>query len=146
MKFFKQISVLFLLAIAFTFVGCNDEDPDTVGPTIEITNIPDNKEFKFGEDLTMNFKFTDQSGVYEYSYEIYSKDFLPKEFHLKEKLFDLNGYFTEINQVQAVILPAKSDTETYAEGEYLIKVRASDVNLKVSTYYKPIKIVYPAAE
>ena len=146
MKFFKQISLLFLLTTVFTFVGCNDEDPDTVGPTIEITNIPDNKEFKYGEDLFMNFKFTDQTGVYEYAYEIYSKDFLPNEFTVEEKLINLEGYFTEINQKQTVILPAKSATETYAEGEYIIKVQASDVNQRITTYYKPIRIVYPATE
>ncbi|KAA5531915.1 hypothetical protein [Paenimyroides baculatum] len=146
MKFFKQISLLFLLTTAFTFVGCNDEDPDSVGPTIEITNIPDNKEFKFGEDLFMNFRFTDQTGVYEYAYEIYSKDFLPKEFTVEQKLFDLQGSYTEINQKQTVILPAKVDKEIYDEGEYIIKVQASDINQRVSTYYKPIRIVYPAAE
>lgn len=146
MKFFKQISLLFLLTTAFTFVGCNDEDPDTVGPTIEITNIPDNKEFKFGEDLFMNFKFTDQTGVYEYAYEIYSKDFLPNEFTVEEKLINLQGYFTEINQKQTVILPAKSATETYAEGDYVIKVQASDINQRITTYYKPIRIVYPVTE
>lgn len=146
MKFFKQISLLFLLTTAFTFVGCNDEDPDTVGPTIEITNIPDNKEFKYGEDLVMNFKFTDQTGVYEYAFEIYSKDFLPKEFKVNQKIFDLGGYFTEINKIQTVILPAKSANETYAEGDYVIEVKASDINQRVTTYYKPIRIVYPAAE
>ena len=131
---------------AFTFVGCNNEDPDTVGPTIEITNFEDNKEFKFGEDLFMNFKFTDQTGVYEYAYEIYSKDNLPKEFKVNQKLFDLQGYFTEINQIQTVILPEKSTNETYAEGDYLIKVQASDINQIVSTYYKPIRIVYPETQ
>ena len=146
MKFFKQISLLFLLTTAFTFVSCNDEDPDTVGPTIEITNIPDNKEFKFGEDLSMHFKFTDQSGVYEYAYEIYSKNLLPDEFSVEKRHFDLQGFYTEINQVQTVILPAKSANETYAEGDYIIKVQASDINEIVSTYYKPIRIVYPTAE
>lgn len=146
MKFFKQISLLFLLTTAFAFVGCNDEDPDTVGPTIEITNIPDNKEFRYGEDLVMNFKFTDQTGVYEYAFEIYSKDFLPKEFKVNQKIFDLGGYFTEINKIQTVILPAKSANETYAEGDYIIEVKASDINQRVTTYYKPIRIVYPAAE
>src|SRR5690606_2749927 len=146
MKFFKQISLLFLMTSAFTFVGCNNEDPDTVGPTIEITNIPDNKEFKFGEDLFMNFMFTDQTGVYEYSFEIYSKESLPKEFTVAEKVFDLNGYFNEINQKQTVLLPSKSSTETYAEGDYVIKVKASDINQRISTYYKPIRIVYPVAE
>lgn len=146
MKFFKQISLLFLLTTAFTFVSCNDEDPDTAGPTIEITNIPDNKEFKFGENLSLRFKFTDQSGVYEYAYEIYSKDLLPNEFTVEERYFDLQGFYTEINQVQTVILPAKSDTEKYAEGDYIIKVQASDINEIVTTYYKPIRIVYPAAE
>lgn len=144
MKFLKQISVFFLLATAF--VSCNDEDPDTTGPTIEITNISDNQEFKFGEDLVMNFMFTDQTGVYEYAYEIYSKDFLPQEFKVNQKLFALEGYFTEINQIQTVILPEKSPTETYAEGDYIIKVQASDINQRVSTYYKPIRIVYPETQ
>ena len=146
MKFFKQISLLFLLTTAFAFVGCNDEDPDTVGPTIEITNFPDNKEFKYGEDLFMNFKFTDQTGVYEYAYRIYSKESLPKEFTVDQRRFDLQGYFNEINQTQTVILPAKSATETYAEGDYIIEVKASDINQRITTYYKPIRIVYPAAE
>lgn len=146
MKFFKQISFLLLLATAFTFVGCVSEDPDTVGPTIEITNFADNKEFKFGEDLVMNFRFTDQSGVYEYAYEIYSKESVAKEFKVNERHFDLKGYFTEINQIQTVILPVKSATVTYAEGDYVIKVIASDINQRMTTYYKPIRIVYPAAE
>lgn len=141
MKFFKHISLLFLLTVSV--VACNDEDPDTVGPTIEITNIPDNKEYKFGDDLIMNFKFTDQTGVYEYAYEVYSKDGLPKEFKVNQKHFDLQGYFTEINQIQTVLLPAKSATETYDEGDYIIEVKAADINQRITTYYKPIKIVYP---
>lgn len=141
MKFFKHVCLLFLATVSL--VSCNDEDPDTVGPTIEITNIPDNKEFKYGEDLGMNFKFTDQTGVYEYAYEIYSKDNLPKEFKVNQRLIDLEGYFTEINQIQTVLLPEKTATEVYAEGDYVIEVKASDVNQRVSTYYKPIKIVYP---
>ena len=144
MKFFKQIALLFLITTAL--VSCNSEDPDKVGPTIEITNIPDGKEFKFGEDLIMNFKFTDQSGVYEYAYEIYSKDLLPKEFKVNQRLISLQGYFTEINQIETVLLPEKSATQTYAEGEYIIEVKASDINQIVSTYYKPIKIVYPPTE
>lgn len=144
MKFLKQIALLFLITSAF--VSCNEEEPDTVGPTIEITNIPDGKEFKYGEDLGMNFKFTDQTGVYEYSYEIYSKDNLPKEFKVNQRLINLEGYFTEINQIQTVLLPEKTATEVYAEGDYVIEVKASDINQRVSTYYKPIKIVYPPTE
>ncbi|UUV22675.1 hypothetical protein [Paenimyroides aestuarii] len=146
MKFLKKISLVFLLATIFTLVGCDREDPDTVGPTIEITNIPDNKEFKFGEDLTMRFLFTDQTGVYEYAYEIYSKDFLPQEFTVPQKHFDLQGYYTQIDQMQTVILPAKSAAETYAEGDYIIEVKAADINQRVTTYYKPIRLVYPATE
>ena len=68
---------------------------------------------------------------------------MPKEFSVAEKIFSLQGYFTEINQKQTVILPAKSDTETYAEGDYIIKVKASDINQRITTYNKPIRIVYP---
>lgn len=141
MKFFKHVCLLFLVTVSL--VSCNDEDPDTVGPTIEITNIPDNKEYKFGENLIMNFKFTDQTGVYEYAYEIYAKEYTPKEFSVAQKLIDLQGYFTEINQIQTILLPEKSAAETYQEGDYIIKVQASDINQRVTTYYKPIKIVYP---
>ncbi|MBA5791997.1 hypothetical protein H1R17_03710 [Flavobacterium sp. xlx-214] len=141
MKFFKHVCLLFLAIVSL--VSCNDEEPDTVGPTIEITNIPDNKEYKFGESLVMNFKFTDQTGVYEYAYEVYSKDNLPKEFSVAQRLIDLQGYFTEINQIQTILLPEKSAAETYQEGDYIIKVQASDINQRVTTYYKPIKIVYP---
>lgn len=144
MKFLKQISVFFLLATAF--VSCNDEDPDTAGPTIEITNISDNQEFKFGENLVMHFKFTDQTGVYEYSYEIYAKEYTPKEFSVSQKLITFEGYFNEKTDNQTVILPEKSPTETYAEGDYIIKVQASDINQRVSTYYKPIRIVYPETQ
>lgn len=141
MKLLKSIGLFFVLASVF--ISCSDEEPDTVGPEIQITNITDNQEFKFGENLVMHFKFTDQTGVYEYSYEIYSKDFLPNQFKVNRKLFDLNGYFNEIDQMQTVLLPEKSPTETYAEGDYIIEVKASDINQIVSTYYKPIRIVYP---
>ena len=132
--------------LATAFVSCNDDDPDTVGPTIEITNISDNQEFKFGKDLVMNFKFTDQTGVYEYAYEIYSKDFLPNGFSVPQKVITFEGYFNEKTDNQTVILPEKSATETYAEGDYIIKVQASDINQIVSTYYKPIRIVYPETQ
>lgn len=140
MKVFKHLVVLFLLTISL--VGCNDEEPDTVGPTIEIVNIPDNKEYKFGENLVMHFKFTDQSGMYEYKYEIYAKDFTNQSF-VYEKHIEFETYYTELKEAQSISLPAKSPSETYQEGEYLIKVQASDINQKVSTYYKPIKITYP---
>ena len=123
MKYIKQLFSVLILASVFTFVGCNNDDPDNVGPTIEIINIPDNAVFEFGQNLVMNFNFTDQTGVYEYSYEIYSKDFLPKEFRITRKVYDLQGFFTEINKVHSVILPAKSATEDYDEGEYIIEVK-----------------------
>lgn len=143
MKFLKQISVFFLLATAF--VSCNDEDPDTAGPTIEITNISDNQEFKFGENLVMHFKFTDQTGIYEYKYEIYEKDYTHQSFDY-EKHITFEGYYTEAIDAQSVLLPEKSPTETYAEGDYIIKVQASDINQRVSTYYKSIRIVYPETQ
>ena len=40
-------------------------------------------------------------------------------------------------------LVLKNVTKTYQEGEYVIEVKASDINQRVSTYYKPIKITYP---
>lgn len=140
MKFFKLLTVLSI--IATVFVGCNDEEPDTDGPVIEITNIQDNKEYKFGENLMMKFKITDQTGLYEYKYEIYAKEFTPKSF-TAEKHVIFEGAYTELNESQSVQLPEKTPTVSYQEGDYLIKVQASDVNQRVSTYYKPIKITYP---
>lgn len=140
MKFFKQLSVLFL--ITALFIRCNDENPDTVGPTIEMANIPDNKEYKFGENLIMNFKFTDQTGLYEYKYEIYAKDYTEKSFETNKHIV-LNGYFTQVSETQTVLLPEKTVSTVYQEGDYLIKVQASDINQRVSTFYKPIKITYP---
>lgn len=140
MKFFKLLIVLSI--IATVFVGCNDEEPDTKGPTIEITNIADNREFKFGDNLTMKFKFTDETGIYEYKYEIYAKDFT-KESFTAEKHIILEGFFSELSESQSVQLPERTPTVSYQEGDYLIKVQASDINQRVSTYYKPIKITYP---
>lgn len=146
MKFFKQVSLLFLLTTAFAFVGCNDEDPDTVGPTIEITNIPDNKEFKFGENLSLHFKFSDQTGVFQYQYRIYAAEITEETWFLTENLITFEGFFTEKNEIKSVLLPAKSPSEIYLEGNYIIEVLAKDINNNISTYYKPIRIVYPAAE
>lgn len=140
MRTLKQISLLFILTVSF--VACNDEEPDTVGPITEITNIPDNKEYKFGENLVMHFKFTDQTGMYEYKYEIYAKDFTNQSFTY-EKHIEFETYYTELKEAQSISLPEKSPSEIYQEGEYLIKVQASDINQRVSTYYKPIKITYP---
>lgn len=140
MKFFKLLSILSI--IATVFVGCDDDEPDTKGPTIEITNIADNKEFKFGDNLTMKFKLTDETGLYEYKYEIYAEDFTPKSF-TAEKHIIFDSYFTELNESQSVQLPEKTPTVSYQEGNYVIKVQASDVNQRISTYFKPIKITYP---
>ena len=92
MKLFKYISLFFVLATVL--ISCDNEDPDTVGPAIEIINIPDNKEFKFGENLVMHFKITDQTGFYEYKYELYKKIIQIKSFDY-EKHITFEGYFTE---------------------------------------------------
>lgn len=142
MRILKHLIVLFLLSISF--VACNDEGPDGEGPIIEIINIPDNKEYKFGDDLIMNLKFTDRFGVYEYQYQIYAKEYNPKEFTLSKPIYiNFEGYYNERTETQIIYLPAKSLSETYYEGDYVIEVKASDINQNVSTYYKPIKIVYP---
>lgn len=145
MKFTKLLIVAFLAT--FSLSSCSKEDPDTVGPEIEITNIEENQEFKFGKNLVMHFKFTDQTGMFEYEYEIYAKDYTPKEFTAK-KHFEFEGYYTELSEAQSVLLPAKSATESqnYQEGEYLIKVTAADILGNLSTYYKTINIVYPEDE
>lgn len=146
MKFLKQLSLFFLVVTSFVFTGCTNEEPDTTGPTIAITNIPDNKEFKFGDDLVMSFEFTDEIGFQIFSYEIYSKDFVSNSFIVNESLVDLKTFYTYIKLDKSVILPAKSETENYYEGDYIIKIKAIDLNQNVSIYYKPIRIVYPVTE
>lgn len=140
MKILKPLIVLFLLPVSF--ISCNDDGPDKEGPTIEIKNIADNTEYKFGANLVMEFKFTDQTGVYEYKYEIYTKDFSNDSFSY-DKHITFSSYYTLAEDKQSMFLPEKSEREIYQEGDYLIKVQASDINQNVSTYYKPIKIVYP---
>lgn len=140
MKLLKSIGLFFVLASVF--ISCSDEEPDTVGPEIQITNITDNQEFKFGENLVMQFMFNDQTGITHYRYEIYAQDFTNESFTY-DKDIDLNGFFTVLGEARAVLLPEKSATETYQEGAYLIQVNARDVLGNLSTYYKPIRIVYP---
>lgn len=140
MKFFKKIGLLFLLAVSF--VSCNDEDPDTVGPTIEITNIPDNKEYKFGETITMALKFTDQTGVFEYQYKLYAKDNVTEGFNVNSSIV-LDGYFTDLSEAKSIHLPTKLPNEVYHEGDYIIEIKAADIYKNISTYIKPIKITYP---
>ena len=146
MKFFKQISLLFLLTTAFAFVGCNDDDADTAGPTIEITNVTDNKEFKFGSELKMDIHFNDPSGVVEYQVEIYKEDFTPNSFEFT-KLVKIAAYSTDFTVYQGVLIPEKIEVDKlYDEGNHIIKIIAVDYKGNISTYFKPIRIVYPAAE
>ncbi len=146
MKFFKQISLLFLLTTAFAFVGCNDEDPDTVGPTIEITNIPDNKEYYFGNELKMDIHFNDLNGVVEYQIEIYREEFTTNSFEFI-KLVKIAAFSTDFTVYQGVVIPREIENNNlYDEGSYIIKIISVDYKGNISTYYKPIRIVYPAAE
>ncbi|HLW63408.1 MAG TPA: DUF4625 domain-containing protein [Flavobacterium sp.] len=145
MKFTKLLIVVFLAT--FSLSSCSKEDPDTVGPAVEIINIEENQEFKFGENLVMYFKFTDQTGVNEYKYEIYAKDYTQKSF-MYENEIKLESYYTELSEAQSVLLPEKSASESqnYQEGAYLIKVSAGDILGNLSIYYKTINIVYPEDE
>jgi len=145
MRFFKQISLLFLLTTAFTFVGCND-DVDTAGPAIEITNVPDNKEFKFGSELKLDIHFNDPSGIVEYQIEIYKEDFTENSF-VFTKLVKIVEFSTTFTVYQGILIPEKSENNLfYDEGIHIIKIAAVDYRGNISTYYKPIRIVYPAAE
>lgn|SRR5690554_980661 len=144
MKIIKPLIVLFLAA--FTLNSCNNGDPDTVGPTTEITNITEGQEFKFGENLVMHFRFTDQTGMNRYEYEIYAKDYTPESFAPDKKYIEKEGHYTELSEFRAMLLPEKSATENYQEGEYLIEVTAADILGNISTYYKTINIVYPEDE
>lgn len=145
MKIIKPLIVLFLAA--FTLNSCNDGDPDTVGPTTEITNITEGQEFKFGENLIMYFKFTDQTGINEYEYKIYAKDYTHDSF-MYDNHIELASYYTTLEEARSVLLPEKSNSESqnYQEGEYLIEVTAADILGNISTYYKTINIVYPEDE
>jgi len=145
MKCIKSLTVLFLTI--FTLNSCDSKDADTVGPTAEITNIEENQEFKFGENLVMYFKFTDQTGMNEYKYEIYAKDYTHKSF-MYENHIEFEGYYTELSEIQTVVLPTKSASEiqNHQEGEYLIKITTADVLGNISTHYKTINIFYPPEE
>lgn len=143
MKVLKSLVLTFVLA--FVVSSCSDENPDTVGPHTEILNIEDHQEFKFGETLVMHFKFTDQTGMYEYKYELYAKDYTPQSFEYENHII-YDAFFTERNEVRSIVLPEKSPSEIYQEGEYIIKVQAADINQNKSTYYKPIYIYYPEVE
>lgn len=139
MKFLKLLSILFLTS---TFIlSCDKEDPDTTGPTIEINNITDGKAYKFGETLIMNFKFTDQSGIYEYQYHLYSKDDIEKGLDVKQHIF-YEGYFTNLEETKTITLPTKGTT-LFQEGDYVIEVVATDIKQNMSKFIKPIKITYP---
>jgi len=140
MNFIKKLSLLFLFSIAF--VSCDNADPDTIGPTVEITNIPDNKEYKFGETITMALLFKDQTGVFEYQYKLFAREYTSDSFDVTADVV-LNGFFTELSEVKSIHLPAKLPNEVYQEGDYIIQIKAADINNNISTYIKPIKIVYP---
>lgn len=142
MKLLKQLLLLSLITL---FVGCDDNEGDTVGPTIEITNIKDNAAYKFGETIVMKFKFKDQTGFYEYKYELYAEDFTSDSF-TAEKYFFFDGFYTELEEAKSILLPEKSTNKQYKEGKYLIKVTAADIHQNLSIYYKPIEITYPVAE
>lgn len=116
-----------------------------MGPEIQILNIEDNQEFKFGEDLVMYFLFKDQVGMDAYRYEVYAKDYTNKSF-MFENTIEFQGYFTQLEEVRTIVLPSKTAVEDYQEGEYLIKITASDIRGNLSEHYKTINIFYPEAE
>lgn len=141
MKLINKISIFFL-AIG-SLVSCTKEELDTAGPIINIVNIPDNKEYKFGDNLVMQIKLKSNIGVYEYQYEIYAKEFAANEFTVPKKHVTFEGYYNEKDEIVSVILPEKSATANFKEGEYVIEIVAADINQNTSKYFKPIKIVYP---
>ena len=143
MKLIRVFFVMFLTA--FTLTSCENDDDDTVGPEIQILNIEDNQEFKFGEDLVMYFLFKDQVGMDAYRYEVYAKDYTNKSF-MFENTIEFQGYFTQLEEVRTIVLPSKTAVEDYQEGEYLIKITASDIRGNLSEHYKTINIFYPEAE
>ncbi len=143
MKLIRVFFVMFLTA--FTLTSCENEDVDTVGPEIQILNIEDNQEFKFGEDLVMYFLFKDQVGMDAYRYEVYAKDYTNKSY-MFENTIEFQGYFTQLEEVRTIVLPSKTAVEDYQEGEYLIKITASDIRGNLSEHYKTINIFYPEAE
>ena len=142
MKYLKQ---LLLLIIMVVFTACEKDTYDNVGPEIDITNIKDNAVYNFGQTIVMKFNFKDESGIYEYKYEIYGEP-TTKDSFMEEHHYTLNAFYTNLQEAKSILLPAKSDNETYQEGKYIIKVTAADINDNISVYYKPIQIVYPTKE
>lgn len=140
MKVFKTFVVLFVAACTIT--SCENEKIDTEGPEVQILNIEEDQEFYFGEELVMHLLFKDQVGMDAYRYEIFAKDYTERSFMYRNTI-ELRSYYTQLEEFRSVLLPKKTTIEDYQEGEYLIKITASDIRGNLSEHFKTINIFYP---
>lgn len=71
-KFIYFISLSLSLS---TFTACNDDDnKDTTGPVINLTDPANEATFKRGEDIHIEGELSDESGINNYKVDIHSAE------------------------------------------------------------------------
>lgn len=126
----KKFSVLFVaLALAIGFVSCksNDDDPDTLAPTIEIVKPAANTSIVAGAELAIEVNFTDDVELKSWKYSV-----AKKAAKKNVDTFTAEGSGT-LTGKEAKGTASKEVLGTAIPGTYTLKVTATDATGNTSS-------------
>jgi len=118
-------SILILAISSFAFVACSDND-DTEGPKIIIELPTDNTQYEYGDVITLRMTIEDEGGIEKFKYEVYPEDETGEKFEMKEEV-ELINYLTSFTDTYTIAIPSRpNNTSFYDDGNYILKVTATD--------------------
>src|SRR5690606_7392446 len=118
-------SILILAISSFAFVACSDND-DTEGPKIIIELPTNNTQYEYGDVITLRMTIEDEGGIEKFKYEVYPEDETGEKFEMKEEV-ELINYLTSFTDTYTIAIPSRpNNTSFYDDGNYILKVTATD--------------------
>ena len=118
-------SILILAISSFAFVACSDND-DTEGPKIIIELPTDNTQYEYGDVITLRMTIEDEGGIEKFKYEVYPEDETGEKFEMKEEV-ELINYLTSFTDTYTIAIQSRpNNTSFYDDGNYILKVTATD--------------------
>lgn len=133
----KKIVFLLVVFSGLIFMSCND-DKDTVGPSIDVSNPKENVVFKAGDIVPLDVTLKDESSIGYFEYEFFSYD---NDLYSHNEKKEIDYVLNELSFKSSFMIPKMIKEEIpFPAGDYVIKFVAVDIYGNTTVYIRNVKV------
>lgn len=133
----KKIVFLLVVFSGLIFMSCND-DKDTVGPSIDVSNPKENVVFKAGDIVPLDVTLKDESSIGYFEYEFFSYD---NDLYSHKEKKEIDYVLNELSFKSSFMIPKMIKEEIpFPAGDYVIKFVTVDIYGNTTVYIRNVKV------